>query len=166
MHQEQRNKMLIVGPYWCLNQLDETFDIYNYSGMVEGIQYLQLFPPFGYDEVYSKEFDIAYMNYIIENDVTFHQFFQVIESLYQGRNVYILVSSDEQLKPVEESFIKIIQQRYGYNYQWINDIEDINIYDESSFSLEGLRILEEIDLPRYMQYKTGTSSTVGCVCYE
>ena len=49
-----------------------------------------------------------------------------------------------------ESITKLIQVRYGYCAQYLNEFDDLCLEDESEFSLSGLKTFDE-DRERYIQ---------------
>lgn len=135
--------MLLVGDYRSLPYAREKFLVLNLSSLVEGFPRVHLVPSVTatYDD--DKQFDIAYANYIFSNDQLFMEFMKIIYPLYMGQDVFLLVSRSENTHDIiTESLCKLIQQRYGYNYQLINDSSDIDYYDESNFSLYGLQALD------------------------
>lgn len=111
--------------------------IYNISGMKEGFEKLQiLIPPNEIGTTYGREFDIAYMNYIMMNDAVFVEFFRIIQNLYTGINVYLVFGENDWSENLCQSILKIIQQRYGYNGYFINSFEDylfVAMNDSSDF---------------------------------
>lgn len=133
-----------MGDIRCLPYAREKFVILNLSSLAEGFMRVHLVPSIQTQYNNEKEFDLAYANYIFSNDVTFMELMKIIYPLYMGYDVFLLVSRNEDTHDVvTESLCKLIQQRYGYNYQLLNNVDDINYYDESSFSINGLRILDE-----------------------
>lgn len=99
--------------------------MYNLSSMREGFISLQaLIPPNTIGRLIDREFDIAYANYIMSNDTLFCIFFQIIYNLYIGKDVFIIVSTEDWSENLLESLLKLIQQRYGYNGVLINTEAD------------------------------------------
>ena len=99
--------------------------ILNLTSFKEGLPRLQsLIPPNNLGLLSGKEFDIAYANYIMSNDNVFLQFYDIIYLLYCGKDVYLTISNDDWSEDLVESLFKLIQQRYGYNGNRINSIED------------------------------------------
>ena len=99
--------------------------MYNLSSMREGFISLQaLIPPNTIGRLTDREFDIAYANYIMSNDTLFCIFFQIIYNLYIGKDVFIIVSTEDWSENLLESLLKLIQQRYGYNGVLINTEAD------------------------------------------
>lgn len=81
--------MLLIGVLECIP--DIPLHILNLSSYKEGIEKLFLLPPTNgvlpfKDE---KEFDIAYANYIMNNDYTFMELMKIIIPLY-GIELYFL----------------------------------------------------------------------------
>lgn len=127
------------------------FTIFNLSSNIVdnsikrlNIQYMQ-----GID-FSQKDTDIIYANNIIQNDMYFVEFMQIIIALKGGRNVAILVYREEDLfDPFTETLAKLIQQRYGYNYQILNCVEDFNEWDDSNFDINGI-FMADRDTDRYI----------------
>lgn len=135
--------MLLIGDIRCLPDNLNNVTILNLSSLAEGFQRVYLVPSITAAYTNDKEFDIAYANYIFSNDEVFMQFMTIIFPLYMGQDVFLLVSRNEDTYDVvTESLCKLIQQRYGYNYQLLNCKEDIDVYDDSDFSIQGLSVLD------------------------
>ena len=99
--------------------------MYNLSSMREGFISLQaLIPPNTIGRLTDREFDIAYANYIMSNDTLFCIFFQIVYNLYIGKDVFIIISTEDWSENLLESLLKLIQQRYGYNGVLINTEAD------------------------------------------
>ena len=135
--------MLLVGDIRCLPDSLEKFVILNLSSLAEGFQRVHLVPSVSARYNDDKEFDMAYANYIFSNDLVFMEFMKIIYPLYIGQDVFLLVSRNEDTHDIiTESLCKLIQQRYGYNYQLINTKDDIDYYDDSNFSLYGIQTFD------------------------
>lgn len=95
-------------------------------------------------------FDVAYGDYLINNNEAFAQLMNIIVPAYTSPEtlVQILINSSEYRDAITESLIKLIQQRYGYNIYIVNDLEDFLYVDESDFSIPGLFTLDQ-DLARW-----------------
>lgn len=99
--------------------------VFNLTSMKEGLDNLQsLIPPNEIGRFEGRDFDIAYANYILNNDFVFLNFFEIIYALYNNLDVYIVISNDDWSENLIESLMKLIQQRYGYNGARINSFED------------------------------------------
>ena len=90
--------------------------VFNITSMREDLPRLNLIPPEYVGKLNSRDFDIAYMNYIFGYDPAFAEFFQIINNLYIGNDVYLVMTAGiDWSENLIESILKIIQQRYGYN---------------------------------------------------
>ena len=91
--------------------------VYNLSSMKEGYpRFKFLLPPNHLGKSFDRDFDIAYFNYIFQNDAVFYEFFSIIYELYINNDVYIFVDGNaDWSENIGESLFKAIQQRYGYN---------------------------------------------------
>lgn len=125
--------------------------IFNISSNAQWAVRLDLLPPTNaIDYANSKEFDLAYASYILNNDVYFMNFFSIISLLASGKTVILLVYREEQVfDAIIESLCKLIQQRYGYNYQFLDTVEDYDGYDDSNFNYYGVMNYNE-DYKRYL----------------
>lgn len=130
--------MLFYGNSFNIVTDDETV-VFNLTSYRENIPKLDLLlPPREIGHFVDRDFDIAYMNYILGNDRVFYQFFgSIIMNLYLGFNVYIAISDEDWSINLIESLLKLIQQRYGYNGLRINDISDYTSAIESGNSKSG-----------------------------
>ena len=149
--------MLVFGGSELIPLLtNEGFDIFNFTSLVMGLPKIDLVPEKDSFEYYDeKSFDIQYANWIMNNDSKFIEFMKIVYPLYCGRNVFIVVNWYDNIENyfyanLNESLMKFIQSRYGYNASIINTVEDYmeqNLYNlESGFSIEGLM---NIDMDKY-----------------
>jgi hypothetical protein len=73
----------------------------------------------------------------------------IILELYNGNNVYLLISEqDEWSMVLIDSLMKLIQQRYGINGVMVNSMEDFIYAHEESFADYGVMNLDQ-DKERY-----------------
>lgn len=146
--------MLIIGSYEAIpvTEIQEQNGvILNLSSLIEGFEKVHLAPSVQPELNDEKNFDIAYAEYIFSNDDPFMEIMKIMYPLYEGNDVYLLVSRGEDTYDiVTESLCKLIQQRYGYNYQIINYMCDLNRYDDSGFSATGIQIFDK-DKERYVK---------------
>ena len=91
-----------------------------------------LIPPNSIGKTSGRDFDLAYMHYIMDNDLVFKQFFDIVYLLYIGHDVYLITSEEEWAENLTESLLKLIQQRYGYNSCRINSPEDYIHFSNTS----------------------------------
>lgn len=140
--------MLIFGPYNCI-PYSRDIVVYNYSSLTEHIPRMGLLvPPDVVQNMGEYELDVVYYNYIMNNDDLFILFMNIILPIYSGSDVYVCISKfgyNDYTNNMNESLIKMIQQRYGYNAAVINDISDLDYItpEDFSFSIQGLHNLDE-----------------------
>ena len=140
--------MIVFGPL-DLAIVDDTFDVYNCTGMNQNIENLNIMPPYECALYKEEEFARNYIRYIYSNDNIFFEFIsKVILNLYQGKNVYLVTSS--LLPDIPDTLSTLLSDRYGYVSNTINDIEDWSTVVEGSFMPECMRFLDA-DLQRYRE---------------
>ena len=133
--------------------------IYNFNSLLDGYEPLYLTPPrevgiygmngtMGYTGYNEYQFDVNYMKYIIGNDGPFMQLMRIIMELYEGHNVFLIVSPDDWSTALIESLMKLIQQRYGINGIKIGSFDDFVYAEETEFTGYGLFNLDQ-DKERY-----------------
>ncbi len=99
--------------------------VYNLTSMKENFINLSLLlPPNSIGRFTDRDFDIVYANYIMNNDMVFVEFFQIIYNLYIGNDVFIIADEADWSENILESLLKLIQQRYGYNAVMVNSDQD------------------------------------------
>jgi hypothetical protein len=87
-------------------------------------------------------------------------FMRPITDLYNGLNVFFVITHEDWSDMMVESLMKLIQQRYGINAVSINTPEDLYYAAESGFDPSyGLINLDQ-DLARY-QYIIGRLGGLG-----
>lgn len=98
----------------------------------------------------TTDFDREYHNFILSNDAAFCQLMSIIVPVYMQPDtlVHIAILYNDYTIAFVESLIKLIQQRYGYNSYFINDVEDFLYITEPEFSIPGLFVLDQ-DLARW-----------------
>ena len=159
--------MIIFGSSQVAKQVDLSgYEIYKISSAYEcGYGISNLIPPLYnlshemiLDPMQDKQFDLWYHNYIFSNDTVFIDFFSLIMHVYNGTNVYILINdSNEIYECVNESLIKLIQQRYGINscrVAYIEDFYSINDSEDQDFSIQGIYNFD-LDRKRYLELMQG-----------
>ena len=133
--------MLIFGPYSVItpetiSQM-RNFRFMNFTSEAQGFDLLRINIPV-MQFSYGKEFDQSFANSIMSNESQFIEFMKIVYNLYIGKDVYVLISYDYNCDSIAESLSKLIQQRYGYNSQYIQEFDDIDFFDDSEFSINGL----------------------------
>lgn len=134
-----------------LQMISNDIALYNFTSPRDNFgRKLQLLPPSINFPITSLEFDQWYANFILTNDIYFMELMNIMYSLYKGNNVYIAISKGDIYETLMESITKLIQVRYGYCAQYLNESDDLCLEDESEFSLSGLKTFDE-DRERYIQ---------------
>lgn len=145
--------MILVGTPNIINRvlLDNSslrFVAYNLNSFVTDVPTLQLYPKGSFNPN-DPSFDITYHQMILNNEFSFFEFMKIIFPLERGNNVALYIYDEPRvMNAVTESLLKLIQLRYGYNYQWIQDPTDFNPYDNSNFTVNGVYLLDS-DIERY-----------------
>lgn len=126
--------------------------IYNLSSMLEGFPRLRLMPSWQMDVFDELSFDIAYAQFILQNDFAFFDMMQIAANIANGYHVYLMISKEyETYLNYAASLLKFIQQRYGYNSIEINSIEDyMYARDDSTFSVPGVLTFDD-DMKRFTE---------------
>lgn len=133
------------------NTLDNRLVVLNLNANVQCYTKLNLMPPLGMNTS-SMEFDTQYVNLLLSDPNYFMQFIYIMNYLKNGCDVVLLIyNEDTVFNAITETLVKFIQQRYGYNYQFLNDVEDFNQWDQSSFTAPGIIQFDQ-DYLRYEEY--------------
>lgn len=133
------------------NTLDNRLVVLNLNANVQCYTRLNLMPPLGMNTS-SMEFDTQYVNLLLSDPNYFMQFMYIMNYLKNGCDVVLLIyNEDTVFNAITETLVKFIQQRYGYNYQFLNDVEDFNQWDQSSFTAPGIIQFDQ-DYLRYEEY--------------
>lgn len=131
--------------------LDKRLIVLNLNANVQCYTRLNLMPPLGMNTS-SMEFDTQYINLLLSDPNYFMQFMYIMNYLKNGCDVVLLIyNEDTVFNAITETLVKFIQQRYGYNYQFLNDVEDFNQWDQSSFTAPGIIQFDQ-DYLRYEEY--------------
>ena len=115
-------------------------DVYNFTSLRDNFgKKLNLLPFDIGIPVDSLDFDQYYANLILSDNSYFMELMKIMYSLYSGNNVFITISRRDIYETLTESLTKFIQVRYGYCSQFLNELDDLNLNDESDFSINGLK---------------------------
>lgn len=98
--------------------------IYSVNSLNESLPVLHLVPPTQLGYLVDYDFDVAYYNWVLNNDYVFSQLFTIINHLYNGTDVLLVFSNDPWSENLAETIMKVIQQRYGYNGALIQSFDD------------------------------------------
>lgn len=124
--------MLLYGTVQVIKYIPESV-IFNYSGLTEDFPRIRIMPPRDLGASSEYDFDIKYYNYLLNTDEVFMEFMKIILLLYEGKDVFLIISKDEWSTILIESLLKVIQQRYGINGAEIATEEDMFYVEESDF---------------------------------
>ena len=117
-------------------RLFDSLIAFNLTSLSEDFYTLpNIIPPATIPRTSERDFDIAYCDYILGNDVSFMEFFSIVYNLYLGVDIFLVIDEDfDWSENVLESLLKIIQQRYGYNAVYIGSDEDFIYAKNQSIS--------------------------------
>lgn len=126
----------------------------NANIMQQDIVQLNLIPMVDLTGVNPQDIDAVYIDAILNEDAHFVALMTIMILLRNGYDVYLLAySADGVLGPIIEIILKLIQCRYGYNYQLLNGPEDFDPYQQVGFTTIGIQTLDSDSL-RYEQIMT------------
>lgn len=117
---------------------------------------LDLIPKMGLIDYTSPDFDSAYISLLLNDEYYFVQLMTIMIYLKQNMQVFLLIyNEDTVFNPIVEVLMKLIQQRYGYNYMIAENWEDVNnaintFSQISMFTAPGI-ITYDTDFDRYQQ---------------
>lgn len=150
--------MVLFGPVYAIPQ-DAEFAIFNLSSTSETIPRLPGLIVDGnglelYEDGAEKAFDLWYYEYILNDITACSSLMSILNALYQYGNVYICITEYDSypfISVINESFMKILQTRYGIKYSIINNIDDYMYIDHDGcdfMTVEGINNFDE-DLRRF-----------------
>ena len=150
--------MLMYGDAHAADMIADNSDtmVYNITSLNERYRNarLDLLPPNSLGANSEYDYDIKYMEWVFSNDAIFVNFMKIILDIYNGLNVFLIITHEDWSDMMVESLLKLIQQRYGINSVNITTYEDIRYAEDSGFDpTYGLINLDQ-DLSRY-QYIVG-----------
>lgn len=102
----------------------EPMEVYNLCSFYEGLQNIDLVPPFRIIDTGSNEADLAYMQWIFGNEVPYNNFMDIICKLHEHHKICIMVMPDDDVSSIVESLQKLISERYGIISNNVYSIED------------------------------------------
>lgn len=152
--------------------IDGNCRVVNFSSLVEGFPDAKLLPPNNLGAVNEYDFDVKYMHYIMDININFINFMNIIMELYYNNNdIYLIISEDDWSSILIDSLLKLIQQRYGINGILINSYEDYiyeKVYNtsisefDSGYGIPNLMIDKEryIYLYELMRAKNGEGGNI------
>lgn len=140
--------------YYEQEMTEEMMAVYNVGSNCndKDIPKLELFPVYGLN-IDSPDFDSKYIDQLLNEDSYFINFMQIMIPLKDGKDVFILIYNEETVfAPIYEVIFKLIQKRYGYNYNMINNLDDWIEVDlnDGEFTAPGIQTFDQ-DYERYEQ---------------
>lgn len=171
--------MLIFGPYRAIPR-DDRFVVFNLSSPTQAIPRLPgLFvtpnqPIVGSDSddgTYEKTFDMWYYDYVLNDPTACSSLMTILSSLYQGYHVYICIADNLSggiINMINESFMKILQTRYGIVYSIINEPEDFEYVNRDGcdfITVNGIQTFDE-DRKQFMQVEEEQRLSHGGVIHD
>ena len=130
---------------------DEPYSIFNFTSLVEGYQDSHLIPPNNLGAISEYDFDMRYMHYIMDHDGNFVNFMNIVNEIYYGHNVFLIISYNDWSINLVESLLKLIQQRYGINATNVITPDDVYYAEDVQFdSYYGINNFD-IDKERYVR---------------
>lgn len=126
--------MLLYGTARALRYINSDTIIFNHTGYVEYIPQINIIPPRHLGAVSEYDFDLKYYQYIMNDNIAFMEFMsKIVMNLYEGKDIFLVISEDDWSIILIESLLKVIQQRYGINGTKIETQEDLFFAEESDF---------------------------------
>lgn len=87
--------------------------ILNLSSFKIGYNRINIAPTYNCIAMDSKTFDITYANYLLQNEMVFMELMKIVEPIYQGFDIIILITIGTDWDIITESLQKFLQQRYN-----------------------------------------------------
>ncbi|MBP5598333.1 MAG: hypothetical protein J6Y02_23400 [Pseudobutyrivibrio sp.] len=149
--------------FWSNPNNRNGIKVFNLSSCLEGYPRLDMLSPprqvGGYVMDYSDptNFFNLYMQYVLSDPNAFMELMDIVNALYEGEDVFILIGHDTFRDILTESLAKLIQVRYGYIANIIMEPEDAYEVKQGTFSIFGLPNLDA-DKEMYWQNISATTN--------
>lgn len=134
---------------------NQNYVIINVDSMAMNWPSLNIIPPINCNgwNLEDPSFDKMVINFLLSNVDIFVRFLEIVIPLRDGKDVFALVYRNHIVfDQINEIIFKLIQQRYGYNYQEILSIDDFDpTVDIGSFTTPGIMQFDS-DFNIYEQY--------------
>ena len=132
---------------------DDNWTIYNFTSYTQGFTNTELIPPNNLGAISEYDFDLKYMNYILEDNYRFCKFMDIVFNFYYHKNIFLIINYEDWSINLVESLLKLIQQRYGINSTMVNEPEDLTSIQDVDFDpYYGIRNFD-MDKARYLEFK-------------
>jgi len=130
---------------------DDLWKIYSFTSLAQDFPDTGLIPPNNLGAINEYDFDVKYMQFIMNDDFRFIKFMDIMYNIYNHKNLFLVINYEDWSINLVESLLKLIQQRYGINATMINEIDDINIMKDTDFdSYYGINNFDQ-DCNRYLE---------------
>ena len=157
---------LMYGPITAVHDIlsqGNNLIVYNLTSLNEMFPRVYLVPPMELGRNNDLQFDINYANWIMYNDPQFVQFMNIISNVYNGYDVFILISEEDWSADLVDSIMKFIQERYGVVGAYVRSALDYIYASEVEFA-EGMGLINiQNDMERYGEliYKSTKPNNVS-----
>ena len=135
-----------------MSSKDNAYQVYNWNSayVTEAESCDYIWPPLDIRKEITKEegdFDTKYWEFLQNNHEAFMQMIMMLWNVYVAKDVVILVSNDADMETytmqILESYLKLIQSRYGITSVWCmfkEDLESVSHRNDDmyTFSRTGL----------------------------
>ena len=111
--------------YGKANLIKPGYQVFNFSGLIEDVAQLRLLPFDNLGAFDELDFDKKYAQWILYDDNRFVSMFGMILTLANGNPVYLITNEDSWSMSLIESFMKLLQVRYGITGTYIQTEEDV-----------------------------------------
>lgn len=133
--------MLIMGSIHSIPKIDNLM-ILNLTSGNNMFPLVDLIDPIcqaDFDDAFNDDW---YFREIFNSDHYFMELMKIMEPLYEGKNVYLIINEIEEIQLLNEMVTHLITSRYGYPVQHINSILDFDEMDDSTFSFCGIQNMD------------------------
>lgn len=133
----------------------ESVQVFGFNTLLENVVNLNLIPPNTLGAINEYDFDIKYFQYVMGDDMNFIRMFGIPIAMFNGYDIFIISDKYSMNSSWEEnlieSFLKILQTRYGFMACLVNSPEDYEYASETDFDLRyGVQNMD-YDYKRYVE---------------
>jgi len=105
-------------------EISRPTSILNLSSFKMGFNRINIAPPYNCVGLDEKMFDMTYAQFLLQDEQVFMELMKIIEPIYQGVDIIILISLGIDWDMITESLQKFLQQRYNIISSICYDVED------------------------------------------
>lgn len=133
----------------------EEVQVFGFNTLLENVVNLNLLPPNTLGAINEYDFDLKYFQYVMSDDMNFVRMFGIPIAMFNGYDIFIIADKYSPNTTWEdnliESFLKILQARYGFMACLINSAEDYELAGDTDFDLRFGVVNMDEDFKRYTQ---------------